>query len=50
MLALAKKHMLPVIVHSRNAFEDTYMILKDAAKEGVGGVMHCFSYDVDEVI
>ena len=45
MLALAKKHSLPVIVHSRNAFEDTYAMLSDAANEGVRGVMHCFSYD-----
>ncbi len=47
MLALAKKHTLPVIVHSRNAFQDTLAILSDAAKEGVRGVMHCFSYDAD---
>ena len=45
MLALAKKHSLPVIVHSRNAFEDTYALLSEASKEGVRGVMHCFSYD-----
>ena len=45
MLALAKKSSLPVIVHSRNAFEDTHAILAEASKEGVRGVMHCFSYD-----
>ncbi len=45
MLSLAKKHSLPVIIHSRNAFEDTYAMLSEASKEGVRGVMHCFSYD-----
>ena len=45
MLALAKKHSLPVIIHSRNALDDTYAILSEASKEGVRGVMHCFSYD-----
>lgn len=45
MLGLAKKYDLPVIVHSRNAFEDTYEILRSESAEGLRGVMHCFSYD-----
>ena len=45
MLDIAKKHSLPVIVHSRNAFDDTHALLQHASKEGVRGVMHCFSYD-----
>lgn len=41
---LAKESGLPIIVHSREAAEDTMKILreKDAAKNG--GVIHCFSY------
>jgi TatD DNase family protein len=42
MLRLAKKYDLPAIVHSRNAAEDTYAVLKEEAPRGV---MHCFSYD-----
>lgn len=40
----AKESGLPIIVHSREAAEDTMKILreKDAAKNG--GVIHCFSY------
>ena len=49
MLNLAKKYDLPVIVHSRNAFEDTYAILKEEVETqraaSLRGVMHCFSYD-----
>lgn len=37
---LANKYSLPVIVHSRNACEDTMEILK---KHRPRGVMHCFS-------
>ncbi len=48
MLELAQKFDLPVIVHSRNAFDDTYEILNSVGAHGrapVRGVMHCFSYD-----
>jgi TatD DNase family protein len=44
MVRLAKKSGLPIIVHSRNAFDDTHAILSEE-KEGLKGVMHCFSYD-----
>lgn len=42
-LALAKKTGLPVIIHSREAFDDTYKILKSGGVEK--GVIHCFSGD-----
>jgi TatD DNase family protein len=49
MLGLANQFSLPVIVHSRNAFEDTYQILREAVgasgRVRLRGVMHCFSYD-----
>lgn len=41
-MALADKLKLPVIVHSRNACDDTLEILKKFPN--VHGVMHCFSY------
>lgn len=44
MLKLAEKNKLPVIVHSRNAFEDTYNILK---KYNVTGIIHCFQGSVE---
>lgn len=39
MLNLAQKHSLPVIVHSRNAMQDTYDILK---RHDVVGSLHCY--------
>jgi TatD DNase family protein len=43
-LALAKDLDLPVVVHSRDAHEETLAILTEAAPPR-GGVMHCFSGD-----
>lgn len=42
-LQLAKKLKLPVSIHNRDAFADTYQILKDAQISDIGGVMHSFN-------
>jgi TatD DNase family protein len=42
-LSLAKELKLPVIIHDREAHEDTLRILTEAAPFEYGGVMHCFS-------
>ena len=39
-LSLAEKLKLPVVIHTRDAIEETYNILKEYK---VKGVMHCFS-------
>lgn len=41
-LKLALKHHLPVIIHSREAFADTFAVL-DSLPEMPHGVFHCFS-------
>jgi TatD DNase family protein len=46
-LELAHELRLPIIVHSRNAKEETYNILKDLYRNGNDGVIHCYSYDLD---
>lgn len=43
-LRLAGETGLPVIIHSRDAANDTLEILKDWQQEKTGGVVHCFSY------
>lgn len=43
-LALASEVKLPVIIHSRDAAEDTLEILKEWDKDKTGGVIHFFSY------
>ncbi len=45
-LELAKKYKLPVIVHSRDAFDATLACLRNM--DSTRGVIHCFSYGVDE--
>lgn len=45
-LVLAKESRLPVIVHSRDAAEDTMRIIKEA--ETVCGVIHCYSYSPEQ--
>ncbi len=43
-LNLAREANLPIIVHSRDAAEDTLNILKQEHAEEIGGVIHCYSY------
>ncbi|MCX7847065.1 MAG: TatD family hydrolase [bacterium] len=45
-MALASEVGLPVIIHSREAFEDTIAIVREHG--GVRGVVHCFSYGIGE--
>ncbi|MBE5921231.1 MAG: TatD family deoxyribonuclease [Lachnospiraceae bacterium] len=42
-LALARGHGLPVAIHSREAAEDTFRILKEEHAEEIGGVIHAYS-------
>lgn len=42
-LALAREVDKPIIIHAREACEDTLTIMKEHAK-GLSGVIHCFSY------
>lgn len=45
-LQLAQKVKKPVIVHSRQAFEDTYKILFEFP--GISGVIHSFTYSFEQ--
>ena len=46
-LEIAKETGLPVIIHSREAAQDTLEIMKAEHKDTTGGVIHCFSYGVE---
>jgi TatD DNase family protein len=47
-LELAKKHDLPLIIHTREALEETISFFKQyIVGTGVRGVVHCFSEDVE---
>ena len=38
---------LPLIIHTRNAAEDTLKIMREEGANQVGGVMHCFTESLD---
>jgi TatD DNase family protein len=44
-IQLARDLHLPVVIHTREAQEDTISILKEEKASEVGGVFHCFSGD-----
>lgn len=44
-IQLAREIKLPVIIHTREAQEDTIAILREEGASAVGGVFHCFSGD-----
>lgn len=46
-ISLAKSLKLPIIVHDRDAHEDTMKILKEENAKEVGGVLHCFTGSVE---
>ncbi len=43
----ARQCELPLIIHSRNAKQDTLELLRDNGADAVGGVLHCFTEDWD---
>lgn len=45
-LNLARELDLPVIIHSREAAEDTFQVMKEHG-QGLVGVIHCYSYSVE---
>ena len=43
-MELARELSLPVVIHSRDAAQDTYELMKEVHAEEIGGVVHCYSY------
>ncbi|KAA6232186.1 TatD family deoxyribonuclease [Chlorobium phaeovibrioides] len=46
MLRMARSLNLPVVIHSRDAWQDTLRILDEEHHSALRGVMHCFSGDL----
>lgn len=42
-LDLAKEHDLPVVIHIRESFEETFSVLNSCTGNSFAGVFHCFS-------
>jgi TatD DNase family protein len=46
-IVLAKELRLPIVVHDREAHEETLEVLKSEKAEECGGIIHCFSGDYE---
>jgi TatD DNase family protein len=46
-IELAIKYQLPLVIHTRESFLDTYNILKNNQNSYLSGVMHCFTETID---
>jgi TatD DNase family protein len=44
-IRLARRRRLPIVIHTREADEDTLRILAEESAETIGGVFHCFTGD-----
>jgi TatD DNase family protein len=44
-IGLARRLGLPIVIHTREATEDTFRILEEESAGQVGGVFHCFTGD-----
>ena len=42
-LSLARELLRPVVVHTREAEDDTAAMIREAGAAGIGGVLHCFT-------
>lgn len=48
-IQLAKKLQMPIIIHNREATQDVIRILQEENAAEVGGIMHCYSGNLEEV-
>lgn len=44
-IGLARRRGLPIVIHTREAEDDTFRILADERADGTAGVFHCFTGD-----
>jgi len=42
-IQLAKKHQLPIVIHTRNSFDEVFDVLDSEKDENLRGIFHCFS-------
>lgn len=49
-MELAREQELPVIIHSREAAEDTLKLVQGIHGEQIPGVIHCFSYSPEQAV
>lgn len=47
-MELAREVKLPMIIHSRDAANDTFQMMKAAKADTIGAIIHCFGYGVEQ--
>lgn len=47
-IQLAKKYQLPINIHCRDAFDETFEVLESEKGEGLFGIFHCFSGNLEQ--
>lgn len=47
-ISMAKKHRLPIVLHTRESFDDTYELVAEQNDESLTGVFHCFSGSIED--
>ena len=45
---LAKKYSLPIIIHQRECFDDTFDIVQSKNDSGLKGIFHCFTGTIEQ--
>ncbi len=47
-IELSLQHDLPIVIHTRNAMQETIDVVKEFVPRGIRGIFHCFGGTVDE--
>lgn len=47
-MELARELALPLVIHSRDAANDTYRLMKESGAEDMGAIIHCFGYGIEQ--
>lgn len=49
-ISLAKQHGLPIVLHTRESFDDTYELIAEQNDDTLTGVFHCFGGSVEDAL
>lgn len=47
-IELAKQYKLPIVIHTRNSFDESYSIVSELNDDSLTGIFHCFSGNTEQ--
>ena len=47
-VSLAQEYNLPLVIHSRNSFDEIFLLLDEVRRPGLRGVFHCFTGNAEQ--